>query len=141
MILDKVELNHSVYIFGCKNSTIQIKGKVTTVGVDSCTKTALCLESAISSLDVVNSKSVQVQILGRVPTVSLDKVDSCMVYLSKECLDADFLTSKCSALNILTPDSTEAGREGDFVERAVPEQFLTKIVDGKMVTTAVEHNA
>ncbi|KAF9364153.1 hypothetical protein BGX34_002367 [Mortierella sp. NVP85] len=141
VILDKVEINHSVYIFGCKNSTIQIKGKVTTVGVDSCTKTALCLESAISSLDVVNSKSVQVQILGRVPTVSLDKVDSCMVYLSKECLDADFLTSKCSALNILTPDSTEAGREGDFVERAVPEQFLTKIVDGRMVTTPVEHNA
>ncbi|KAF9177470.1 hypothetical protein BGZ50_008746 [Haplosporangium sp. Z 11] len=139
IILDEVELNQSVYIYGCKNSTVQIKSKVTTIAVDSCTKVGLCLESLISSLDVVNSKSVQVQILGRAPTVSLDKVDSCMVYLSKECLDVEILTSKCSAVNILTPDSTEEGAEGDFVERPVPEQFLTKIVDGKVITTAVEH--
>jgi len=107
--------------------------------MDSCSKTGLCLESLISSLDVVNSKSVQVQILGRAPTVSLDKVDSCMVYLSKECLDVEVLTSKCSAVNILTPEATEDG-DADFVERAVPEQFLTKIVNGKVVTTAVEHS-
>ncbi|KAI1315201.1 hypothetical protein EDD11_001139 [Mortierella claussenii] len=139
VILDNVEINQSVYIYGCKNSTIQIKSKVATVALDSCTKTGLCVESLISSLDLVNSKSVQVQILGRAPTVSLDKVDSCMVYLSKECMDIEILTSKCSAINILTPDSTEEGAEGDFVERPVPEQFLTKIVDGKAITTAVEH--
>lgn len=139
VILDKVEINQSVYIFGCKNSTIQIKGKVATVALDTCSKTGLCLESVISSLDVVNSKSVQVQILGRAPTVSLDKVDSCMVYLSKDFQDTDLLTSKCSAINVLTPDSTEAGAEGDYVERPIPEQLLTKFVDGKLVTTAVEH--
>ncbi|KAF9205543.1 hypothetical protein BGZ49_003877 [Haplosporangium sp. Z 27] len=140
VILDNVEINQSVYIYGCKNSTIQIKGKVTTVAMDSCAKTGLCVESLISSLDVVNSKSAQVQILGRAPTVCLDKVDSCMVYLSKDCLEIEILTSKCSAVNILTPDSTEEGAEGDFVERPVPEQFLTKIVNGKVVTTAVEHS-
>ncbi|KAK3836036.1 MAG: adenylate cyclase associated N terminal-domain-containing protein [Linnemannia elongata] len=139
VILDQVELNQSVYIYGCKNSTIQIKSKVTTIAMDSCTKTGLCVDSLISSLDLVNSKSVQVQILGRAPTVSLDKVDSCMVYLSKECLDVEILTSKCSAVNILTPETTEDGND-DFVERPVPEQFLTKIVDGKVITTAVEHS-
>ncbi|KAF9934914.1 hypothetical protein FBU30_010181 [Linnemannia zychae] len=139
VILDKVELNQSVYIYGCKNSTIQIKSKVTTVAMDSCSKTGLCVDSLISSLDVVNSKSVQVQILGRAPTVSLDKVDSCMVYLSKECLDVEILTSKSSSINILTPETTAEG-EDDFIERPVPEQFLTKIVDGKVVTTAVEHS-
>ncbi|KAF9968552.1 hypothetical protein BGZ70_002456 [Mortierella alpina] len=140
VVLDNVELNQSVYIYGCKNSTIQIKSKVATVAVDSCTKTGVCLESLISSLDLVNSKSVQVQILGKAPTISLDKVDSAMVYLSKDCLDIEILTSKCSAVNILTPDSTEDGAEGDFVERPVPEQFLTKIVDGKVVTVPVEHS-
>ncbi len=129
-----------MYIYGCKNSTIQIKSKVATVAVDSCTKTGVCLESLISSLDLVNSKSVQVQILGKAPTISLDKVDSAMVYLSKDCLDVEILTSKCSAINILTPDSTEDGAEGDFVERPVPEQFWTKIVDGKVVTVPVEHS-
>ncbi|KAF9298615.1 hypothetical protein BGZ91_010057, partial [Linnemannia elongata] len=117
----------------------EIKSKVTTIAMDSCTKTGLCVDSLISSLDLVNSKSVQVQILGRAPTVSLDKVDSCMVYLSKECLDVEILTSKCSAVNILTPETTEDGND-DFVERPVPEQFLTKIVDGKVITTAVEHS-
>ncbi|KAF9555955.1 hypothetical protein EC968_008555 [Mortierella alpina] len=140
VILDSVEINHSVYIYGCKNSTILIKSKAATVAVDSCTKTGVCLESLISSLDLVNSKSVQVQILGKAPTISLDKVDSAMVYLSKDCLDVEILTSKCSAINILTPDSTEDGAEGDFVERPVPEQFLTKIVEGKVVTTPVEHS-
>ncbi|KAF9116342.1 hypothetical protein BGX27_003335 [Mortierella sp. AM989] len=140
IILDSVEINQSVYIYACKNSTIQIKGKVTMVAMDSCAKTGLCVESLISSLDLVNSKSVQVQILGKAPTVSLDKTDSCMIYLSKDCLDVEILTSKCSAINILTPDSTEEGAEGDFVERPVPEQFLTKIVNGKVVTTAVEHS-
>lgn len=135
--MDNVELNHSVYIYGCKNSTILVKNKVTTIAMDSCSKTGLCVESLISQLDVVNSKSVQVQILGRAPTVSLDKVDSCMVYLSKECLDVEILTSKCSAVNILTPPEEE---DGDFLERPVPEQFLTKIVDGKVITTAVEHS-
>ena len=134
--MDNVELNQSVYIYGCKNSTIVVKNKVTTIAMDSCTKTGLCLESLISSLDLVNSKSVQVQILGRAPTISLDKIDSCMVYLSKDCLDVEVLTSKCSAVNILTPD----GEEGDFSEKPVPEQFLSKIVDGKIVTTAVEHS-
>ncbi|KAG0294115.1 hypothetical protein BGZ98_001905 [Dissophora globulifera] len=139
VILDQVELNQSVYIYGCKNSTIQIKGKVTTVALDSCSKTGVCLESLISSLDVVNCKSIQAQILGRAPTVSLDKVDSCMIYLSRDCMDVEILTSKCSAVNVLTPDSTEEGADGDFVERAVPEQFLSKVVNGKLVTTAVEH--
>lgn len=137
VILDKVEINQSVYIFGCKNSTIQIKGKVTTVALDTCSKTGVCLESVISSLDVVNSKSVQVQILGRAPTVSLDKVDSCMVYLSKHYQETDLLTSKCSSINILTPNDA---MEGDYVERPIPEQLVTKFVDGKLVTTAVEHN-
>ncbi|KAK3815584.1 MAG: adenylate cyclase associated N terminal-domain-containing protein [Linnemannia elongata] len=138
VILDQVELNQSVYIYGCKNSTIQIKNKVATIAIDSCTKTGLCMDS-LTSLDLVNSKSVQVQILGRAPTVNLDKIDSCMLYLSKECLDVEIITSKCSAVNILTPETTEDGND-DFVERPVPEQFLTKIVDGKIITTAVEHS-
>jgi adenylyl cyclase-associated protein len=63
-----------------------------------------------------------------------------MVYLSKDYQETDLLTSKCSSINVLTPDSTDAGAEGEFVERPIPEQLLTKFVGGKLVTTAVEHN-
>ncbi|KAG9069188.1 hypothetical protein KI688_010085 [Linnemannia hyalina] len=158
VVLDGAELGQSVYIFGCQNSTIQIKTKVTTVAMDSCTKTGLCVESLITSLDVVNSKSVQLQILGNAPTVNLDKVDSCMVYLSRECMDATgIFTTKTSDVNVLTPApvpeqqqqqqqqqtavTTAAGtlttESIEYVERSVPEQLFTRMVDGKMVTSIV----
>ncbi|KAF9144625.1 hypothetical protein BGX30_012176 [Mortierella sp. GBA39] len=155
VVLDGAELGQSVYIFGCQNSTIQIKTKVTTVAMDSCTKTGLCVESLITSLDVVNSKSVQLQILGNAPTVNLDKVDSCMVYLSRECMDTTgIFTTKTSGVNVLTPaqvpeqqqqqQTAATTAEGisttesiEYVERSVPEQLFTRMVDGKMVTSIV----
>ncbi|KAF9135732.1 hypothetical protein BGW39_000601 [Mortierella sp. 14UC] len=158
VVLENAELDQSVYVFGCINSTIQIKTKVTNVAMDSCTKTGLCVESLITSLDVVNSKSVQLQILGTAPTVSLDKVDSCMVYLSRECMDTTgILTTKCSGVNVLTPapvsevvaegtaaaaGTTESNRNSnEFVERLVPEQLFTRMVEGKMVTSIIEHSS
>ncbi|KAG0196891.1 F-actin-capping protein subunit beta [Mortierella sp. NVP41] len=139
IVLENAELSQSVYIFNCYNSTIQIKSKVTTVAMDSCNKTGVCVESLITSLDVVNSKSVQLQILGTAPTVSLDKVDSCIVYLSKESMETTgILTIKSSGVNVLTPDE---GTDSEYVERPVPEQLFTRMVEGKMVTSVVEHSS
>ncbi|KAF9135183.1 hypothetical protein BG015_003305 [Linnemannia schmuckeri] len=162
VILENAELGQSIYIFGCQNSTIQIKTKVTMVAMDSCTKTGLCVESLTTSLDVVNSKSVQLQILGNAPTVNLDKVDSCMVYLSRECMDTTgIFTTKTSGVNVLTPAplpeqqqqavaataTTTAAEESaatesiEYIERSIPEQLFTRMVDGKMVTSIVEHSS
>ncbi|KAK3829526.1 MAG: adenylate cyclase associated N terminal-domain-containing protein [Linnemannia elongata] len=162
VVLETAELGQSVYIFGCQNSTVQIKTKVTTVAMDSCTKTGLCVESLVTSLDVVNSKSVQLQILGNAPTVNLDKVDSCMVYLSRECMDTTgVFTTKTSGVNVLTPApvpeqqqpqqlqqtaTTTATGTGstesiEYVEQPIPEQLFTRMVDGKMVTSIVEHSS
>ncbi|KAF9307650.1 hypothetical protein BGZ91_008293 [Linnemannia elongata] len=156
VVLENAELGQTVYIYGCQNSTIQIKTKVTTVAMDSCTKTGLCVESLVTSLDVINSKSVQLQILGNAPTVTLDKVDSCMVYLSRECMDTTgIFTTKTSGVNVLTPapvpeqqqqtaTTTAAGTATtesiEYVERSVPEQLFTRMVDGKMVTSIVEQS-
>ncbi|KAG0069703.1 hypothetical protein BGZ89_002308 [Linnemannia elongata] len=158
VVLENAELSQTVYIFGCQNSTIQIKTKVTTVAMDSCTKTGLCVESLVTSLDVINSKSVQLQILGNAPTVTLDKVDSCMVYLSRECMDTTgIFTTKTSGVNVLTPapvpeqqqqqtaTTTAAGTATtesiEYVERSVPEQLFTRMVDGKMVSSIVEQSS
>ncbi|KAG0256436.1 hypothetical protein BGZ95_005494 [Linnemannia exigua] len=161
VVLENAELGQSVFVFSCQNSTIQIKTKVTNVVMDSCAKTGLCVESLVTSLDVINSKSVQLQILGTAPTVSLDKVESCMVYLSRECMDTTgILTTKCSGVNVLTPAPVpEQASEGtasaaaaeavepnnnnnnnnnEYVERLVPEQLFTRMVDGKLVTSIVE---
>lgn len=47
------------------------------------------------------------------------------------------MTAKSSAINISLP--VEGEEEGIFVERNVPEQMVTKVVGGKLITKVMEH--
>lgn len=103
----------------------------------SCSKTSILLDSVVSSLSITSSPSFTVQILGTVPTILIDTTDSGQVYLSKACLDnVEVITSKTSAINVSVPE----GEDGDFVERAVPEQIKSVIKGGKLVAAIVEHS-
>lgn len=124
-------------VFGCKNSVIQVKGKVNAINVVACSKTSILFDSVVSQLSITSSPSFTVQVLGMAPTILVDTTDSGQIYLSKECLETvEIITSKTSALNISVPSATD---EGDFVERPVPEQMKTVVKGGKLVTTIVEH--
>lgn len=59
------------------------------------------------------------------------------MFLSEEAAEAtEVVTSKCSALTVtVLPQEAEK----DPVEHPVPEQFVSKIVGGKLVTTPVVH--
>ncbi|KAI0003341.1 cyclase-associated protein [Russula compacta] len=131
------EISHIVNLFGCKNSTIVIKGKVNAVTIVNCTKTSVLVESVISSVSVTNSPSFALQITGSAPTIQLDSTDSGQIFLSKDCLNAEITTAKCSSINISLP--VEGEEDGVFDEKPLPEMLLTKIQDGKLVTTVVEH--
>jgi adenylyl cyclase-associated protein len=101
-----------------------------------CKKTALVMESAVSSLSITSSPSFEVQITGTVPTVQVDTTDSGQVYLSKECMEiVEIITSKTSSINISVP----TGDEGDFRENALPEQIKSVFKGGKVVSEIVEH--
>lgn len=69
--------------------------------------------------------------------IQLDSNDSGQIYLSKKSLSAEITTAKCSSINVSLP--VEGEEEGVFVEQAVPEMFKTVVVNGKLVTTVVEH--
>lgn len=97
----------------------------------------MLVESVISSVSVTNSPSVTLQITGSAPTIQLDSTDSGQIYLSKDCLGTEITTAKCSSINISLP--VEGEEDGIFDEKPLPEMLLTKIVDGKLVTTVVEH--
>lgn len=137
IVIENTEISHIINIFSCKNSVIQIKGKVNAISMVSCSKTSILLGSTVSALSVTSSPSFTIQILGVVPTILVDSTDSGQIYLSKESLGAEIITSKTSALNISLP--IQGGEEGEFVERAVPEQMKTTVVDGKLKTEIVEH--
>jgi len=138
LVVENAEIGHVVYIYGCKNTTIQVKGKVNAINLANCTKTSVLCESVISVVSVTNSPSFALQITGTAPTIQIDSTDSGQVYLSKECLRVEITTAKCSSINVSLP--VEGEEDGVFVERAVPEMLRTTISKGKLVTTIVEHS-
>jgi len=125
------EMNQVVYIFKCEGSTIQVKGKVNSIVMDSCKKTSVVLDSVVSSVEFVNCQSVQMQVLTKVPTISIDKTDGCQIYLNAGSLDVSIVTAKSSEMNVLVPKP-----DGDYVEYPIPEQFRTTY-NGKGLTTVV----
>ncbi|KAI0050050.1 hypothetical protein FA95DRAFT_1677076 [Auriscalpium vulgare] len=130
------EISQIVNLFGCKESTIIVKGKVNAVTIVNCTKTSVLVDSVISSVSVTNSPSFTLQILGSAPSIQIDSTDSGTIYLSKTGLDVGITTAKCSAINVNLPEGDE---EGVFDEKALPEMLQTVVKDGKLVTTVVEH--
>ncbi|ETW85468.1 cyclase-associated-like protein [Heterobasidion irregulare TC 32-1] len=137
LIVENGELNQIVSLFGCKNSTIVIKGKVNAVTIVNCTKTSVLVGSVIASVSVTNSPSFTLQITGSAPTIQLDSTDSGQIYLSKDCLGVEITTAKCSSINVSLP--VEGEEDGVFEEKPVPEMLRTLIQGGKLVTTVVEH--
>lgn len=118
LTIDDCNMKQVVYIYKCDKTTIQIKGKVNSVILDSCKKSGLVFNALVSGCEVVNCQSVQVQSQGQCPTVSIDKTDGCIVYLSKECLDCQIVTAKSSEMNVSVPRD-----DGDYDEHPIVEQF------------------
>jgi len=139
IVISDTETRHTVYIYKCDNSVVQIKGKVNSIMVDGCKKTGIVFENAIATAELVNCQSVQLQVLGRVPNIAVDKTDGCQLHLSRECLESEIITSKVSEMNINIPHPTDP--HGDPIERPVPEQFKTTIKGTSLETTAVQHLA
>ncbi|MEW5301048.1 MAG: hypothetical protein WDW36_003931 [Sanguina aurantia] len=135
-----------VYIYGCRDSVVQVKGKVNAITLDGCSGTGVVFEDVIASVEVVNCQDVQLQCTGRVPTFSVEKSDGCQMYLTKQVADDpnfQIITAKCSALNVIVVASAVEGasqEECDPVELPIPEQFITTFREGRLVTVAAAHS-
>ncbi|KAF3904866.1 hypothetical protein ABW20_dc0106568 [Dactylellina cionopaga] len=136
VILENVERNHSVFVYRCKNTTIQIKGKLNAISMNECEKTNVVLENLVSGVDVIKSKKFAFQILGTVPTITVDQCDGGTLYVSKESLGIEVYTSKTTAFNIYVPGEKE---DDDYVECPIPEQIKSSIKGQGLVSEIVEH--
>jgi len=124
------DAKQQVYIYKCENITINVTGKLKSIILDSCSKTNILFDSAISACEIVNCKRVQVQTRGLCPSVSIDKTDGCLVYLSKESLSStSFVTSKSTEMNV-----NWEGEDGETKEAPIPEQFVHKLVNGSITS-------
>jgi len=134
LIIAETEMRQIVYIFKCEGSTVQVKGKVNSIVLDSCKKTSVVLDSVVSAVEFINCQSVQMQVLTKVPTISIDKTDGCQIYLNSGSLDVSIVSAKSSEMNVLVP------KDGDYVEYPIPEQFKTTY-NGKGLTTVISETA
>merc|ERR1712156_133819 len=132
LVIEECEVNQSVYVYKCDGSTIQVKGKVNNIILDSCKKTAVVFKSVVSSCEFINCQSVQMQVLESVPTISVEKTDGCQMYLSKG-EKPEIITAKSSEMNVIIPTDDD-----DYVEQPIPEQFKTIIKGTKLDTKASE---
>lgn len=141
VVIEETEISQTVNLYGCKNTVVQVKGKVNAISVVSCSKTSILLDSTVSALSITSSPSFTVQILGTVPTILVDSTDGGQIYLSKDSLETELITSKTSGLNISVPKPKASEDEyDDFTELPVPEQLKTTVgKDGKLKTEVVEH--
>lgn len=63
LIIEGADMNNVVYMYGCQDSTLTVKGKVNSVFLDSCRKTSVLVDSLVSSIEFVNCQSVQMQVI------------------------------------------------------------------------------
>ncbi|CAI5439600.1 unnamed protein product [Caenorhabditis angaria] len=127
--------SHTVYLYKCEDSTITIKGKANAITLDGCTKTAIIFDGLVSQCEVINSKSCQIQTLGELPTISIQKTDGCQVFLSKSALKCQVVSSKSTEMNVVAQLNEN---DDEYVEMAIPEQFVTQISGKKLVTIPSE---
>jgi len=116
----------SVYIFKCTDSVITIKGKTSSVALDSCTKTAIVFDDVIATAEIVNCKRVQVQANGAVPNISVDKTEGATIYVQSEAgRKLEIVTSASVDVNVVTPGKTE---NDDPKEQATPSSLVTALL-------------
>nr|CAI5849151.1 unnamed protein product [Callosobruchus analis] len=135
LVVEDAEMNNVVYLYKCIDSTVIVKGKINSIVVDACKKTAVVCDYLVATIEFINCQSVQMQVIGKVPTISIDKTDGCQVYLSQESLDVEIVSSKSSEMNVLIPKGN-----GDYTEIPIPEQFKTTITPNKTLHTVVVEN-
>nr|XP_043622057.1 cyclase-associated protein 1-like isoform X2 [Erigeron canadensis] len=137
LTIDECDPRQTVYIFGCKDSVLQIKGKVNNITVDKCTKMGVVFTDVVAAFEVVNCNSVEVQCQGAAPTISIDNTSGCQLFLSKDSLDSSITTAKASEVNVMVPAKDP---NGDLEEHALPQQYIHTYQDGNFVTNPVSHS-
>ncbi|XP_051132753.1 cyclase-associated protein 1-like [Andrographis paniculata] len=137
LVIDDCDPKQTVYIFGCKNSVLQIQGKVNNVTVDKCTKVGVVFKDVVAACEIVNCNGVEVQCQGLAPSISVDNTSGCQMYLSKDSLETSITTAKSTEINVLVPASES---DGEWGEHSLPQQYVHTYKDGQFVTAPVSHS-
>ncbi|KAJ3490177.1 hypothetical protein NLG97_g5842 [Lecanicillium saksenae] len=133
----QAELNHSVLISRCNNTTVIVRGKANQVTIENSSRLSLVVESLVSTVDVVKAQNFALQVLGTIPTVMMDQVDSAQIYFSKQSAGTQIFHSKSAGINL----NVISGPDDDYKELPLPSQMCTYYDEekGDLVNEIVAH--
>lgn len=137
LVIDKCDAKQSVYVYGCRDSVLQVKGKVNNITIDNCNKMGILFKDVVAACEIVNCNGVEVQCEGSAPTISIDNTGGCQLYLSKESLECSITTAKSSEINVMVPGVRS---EIDWAEHALPQQYIHSFKDGQFITAPISHS-
>lgn len=66
IVVEATEMNQSINLYKCVDTVVQVKGKVNSITVDSCTKTAVVFEDIVSVVEFINCQSIQAQVMSSI---------------------------------------------------------------------------
>jgi len=133
-VVVKPEIKESVYIGSCLGGTFKVETKAKGVTINKCENIAVILHGVVGNVEVVNCKKVQIQLNGTAPIFQVDSSDRTSIYLSPDELKTSFkvYSAKSSSTNVYTPSG-----EDENVEHAIPEQIVSHLHNGKLVSEVV----
>lgn len=137
LVIDDCDAKQSVYVFGCKDSVLQIQGKVNNITLDKCTKMGVLFKDVVAAFEIVNCNGVEAQCQGSAPTISVDNTSGAQLYLSKDSLEAAITTAKSIDINVLVPGATS---DADWAEHPLPQQYIHVYKNGQFETSPVSHS-
>jgi len=140
---DQLDKRHTVLVYKCvgkaSRTVLRIPDKVNAVSIDGCIKTSVVVNNVMATVDMVNCSGCEIQITGTCPTLNIDKCSGVMVYLAEPNMDTiQIVSAKSSEMNVQLPNKDP---EADPIEVPIPEQYLSQVKNGKLVTGCVEHAA
>lgn len=118
-------MKQMVYIYGCIGATITVKGKCKSITIDNCQKCKVYFDEVFASAELVNCKNIHVGIGILCASLALDKVDGATIFVPATSMDLAVTAAKISEINLQWND-----KDGELVEKPVPEQYVHRIKDG-----------
>ncbi len=130
---EDLNMSDGYFIREARNCTFEFQGKIKNIFVENCRNVKITCKDIISVVEIVNTNRVTIYCNGRVPAIQIDGSMDVNVHLSEESKGTKIVSSKSSQMNVHF-----MGLDKEIVSEAIPAQFESTVVNGKLVTLPAE---
>eukprot|EP00918_Siedleckia_nematoides_P055008 GHVU01120036.1.p1 GENE.GHVU01120036.1~~GHVU01120036.1.p1 ORF type:complete len:132 (+),score=27.21 GHVU01120036.1:750-1145(+) len=124
-------MKHNVFISDCENATIVINKKANNLTIENCHRVSVIVKDLIAAAEIIRSNGIRLQATGSVNSFTMDSCNETTIFLSQGSRGASLASSRCGGCNV---SFVKEGTEDEWIEVAVPEQFVHQLTGDKLDT-------